>query len=270
MLKVQVGRRVPGVAAIAVEVARVREVPEHALKLLLRRPLADLVARLLANHLEDVGADVPTSKGGEIPVGLDGGNLRVMVVEAVVGGADKVLGNGIADEDGEDVVLDSVGLVLIPGDQDERVVHEVLVLHERPQERTAPSTGDSSRGVVAVGGHVGGDEHPLGQLVCLQILVEHGLLGVNHGEVLDLRQALLRAGHLVNQDGGVVLSNVVVGSVLLVHPAEALVPRVRHVLLVHAPGDATVLEQVNDGGDVGIGAIEGIVLHAKVVTGNGG
>lgn len=93
---------------------------------------------------------------GDGPVGLDGGDLGVVVVVVVVGGADEVLGDGVADEDGENPVLDGVGLVLIEGDEDKGVVHEALVIQERGEEGLQPDTGNGDRGVVTVGGHVGG------------------------------------------------------------------------------------------------------------------
>lgn len=269
MLKIQVGSRILMVATSSVERTSVRDVVEHLVKLV-RLPSAKLVTSLAGNQLEDVGADVPSTQCGEVPVGLDGRDFRVVVVEVVVGGANKMLGNGITKEDTKNMVLVGIRLVLIPGDQDEGVVHKVLVLQERLQELAAPVTSHSNRGIMAVRGHVGSDEHPLGQLVLLEILVEQGSRGINQGDVLNLRQTLLRESDAVMKNGRVVLAHIVVGAVLVVHPREALETRVGHVLLVKTPRDTVVLEQVNDSRDIARVAVEVIVLHAKVVTSDGG
>ena len=62
------------------------------------------------------------------------------------------------------------------------------------------------------------------------------------------------------------LANVIVVAGLLVDIGETLVTRVRHILLVGAPRDTSVLEQINDGGDVAGDLDEVVVLHAEVVT----
>lgn len=123
---------------------------------------------------------------------------------------------------------------------------------------------------MAVRGHVGGDEHPLGQRVGGQVLVEQRARRVRHGQVLDLRQAALPVGDAVVHNGRVVLADVVVAAVLLVPVAHALEARVGHVFLVVRPGDAAVLQQVNDGRDVARRPDKVVVFHAKVVAGNGG
>lgn len=50
-----------------------------------------------------------------------------MVVESVIRGAVEGLGDGTAKEEGEDFVGGGVGLYLVEGEDDEGVVHEVLV-----------------------------------------------------------------------------------------------------------------------------------------------
>lgn len=45
-----------------------------------------------------------------------------------------------------------------------------------------------------------------------------------------------------------------------------LEPCVRHILLIFTPGDALVLQQVDNGGDVSINGTDGVIVHAKVVT----
>lgn len=117
--------------------------------------------------------------------------------------------------------------------------------------------------------HVGGDEHPLGQLALSKILVEHRSILVDHGDVLLVAKALRSSVGIVN-DGGVVLANIVVCLGVLVDVTLALETGVRHILLVSAPGNALVIEQVNDGGNVGWDLLEVVVVAAKGITTNGG
>lgn len=128
LIQVQVRRRIPLVAALVAKVAGLRKVKVHALQLLLGRPLAQLVARLVGNHLEDVCAHVPAAERGQVPVGRHRGNFRVVVVKVVVGGADELLGDGVAKDDAEDPVALRVRLVLVKGQQHQRVLHKVLVV----------------------------------------------------------------------------------------------------------------------------------------------
>lgn len=58
-----------------------------------------------------------------------------------------------------------------------------------------PLAGDGYVGVVAVGGHVGGYEHPLGKAVGFEVFVEEGC-------VLDLLEAVLLVGYGVVEDFG--------------------------------------------------------------------
>jgi len=95
--------------------------------------------------------------------------------------------------------LDAVGLVLVEGDEDEGVVHEALVFEERGKEGLQPFASDGDGGVVTVGGHVGGDEHPLGELVILKVGGEHGCvldlggsLGLSHDRVVEDLRASIR------------------------------------------------------------------------------
>jgi hypothetical protein len=43
-----------------------------------------------------------------------------------------------------------------------------------------------------------------------------------------------------------VLSNVIIGTVLLIDPSEPLETRIRLILLIQSPADSLVLEQVDD------------------------
>ena len=125
-------------------------------------PAADLVAGLLGNELEDISADVKATKGVESPVGFDGGDFRVMVVVSVVGGVAELLWNDVTEENSENTVLTGVDLVLIEGDDDESVVHEVRVGKEGVKEVVEILACDLDGAIVGVRGHVGGEEDPLG------------------------------------------------------------------------------------------------------------
>ena len=80
-------------------------------------PLTQAIASVSGDVGEDVGADIPVTESVEVPVSLDCGDLGVVVVVVVVGGSDKVIWNGVTDEDAEYVVSDGVCLILIESDQ---------------------------------------------------------------------------------------------------------------------------------------------------------
>lgn len=89
------------------------------------------VASLVGDDLENVGIAVPAAEGGETPVGGDGGDGTVVRVEGVICGALEMFGNDTAKENGEGLVGCGVGFDLVPGDEDEGVIHEVAVVQER-------------------------------------------------------------------------------------------------------------------------------------------
>lgn len=146
--KVRAGELV--VVALGVVGAAVGSVPVVALKLLCAAPLSQLVARLVGNHLQDVGADVPAAQRGQVPVGRDGRDFRVVVVEAVVFGADQLLGHRVSDHDAENAVADRVDFALIPGNEDQGVLHECLVFQEGLDKVASPSSSSSDIRVMAV------------------------------------------------------------------------------------------------------------------------
>jgi hypothetical protein len=82
----------------------------------------DDVSGLVGDKGENVGSDIVTSKSWESPVGTDGGDLGVVVVVVVVSGSVKGLVDGSSKKDGENLVLGSVGVVLVKGDEDEGVL----------------------------------------------------------------------------------------------------------------------------------------------------
>jgi len=123
-----------------------------------RVPSTENIAGLLGDVLEDVGADVPSAERVEAPVGFDGRDLGVVVVEVVVGRAGQVAWNTVAEEDGKDAVLLCVGVALVKGDEDESVLHEAGVVEHWLEEVPHPGSGSGDGGVVTVGGHVRGDD----------------------------------------------------------------------------------------------------------------
>jgi len=72
-----------------------------------------LVVGVFGNKGEDVGAYVVSSESRQVPVGFDGGYLRVVIVEGVVGGSDEMLRDSVTEEKGADSVLFFVSFVLI-------------------------------------------------------------------------------------------------------------------------------------------------------------
>lgn len=169
-------------------------IPVVLLELGVTLPLAQLVASFAGHQVVDVGTNVPSTEGRQIPVGRNRGNLGVVVIETVVFSANKLSGDGITDQDAENLVADGVDFALVPGDEDKGVLHEVLVAQQRLEEVAGPATGGGDVGVVAVRGHVGGDEHPLGELVGLEVLVEVRLGLIVAVEGLEAGETLLVSG----------------------------------------------------------------------------
>lgn len=117
-------------------------------------PRTDVVAGVLADEVEDVGTDVEAAKSVKVPVGLDGGDLGVVVVVVGVSGADKLLGNSVTEKQAEDAVTLGVSLALVESDENEGAAPEVglLVVDERLEEITAPLAGNGDGGVVSIAG----------------------------------------------------------------------------------------------------------------------
>lgn len=175
------------------------------------------VAGLVSNDLEDVGHAVPAAEGWKPPVYRDGGDGGVVVVEGRVSGTLKSVRDDATEKDGEDVVMLGVGLVLVEGEDDERVVHEIAVVQQRLEEVTGPGASKGDIGVMAIVGHIGGDEGPLGKGLGLQIILEGG-------EVLDEAETGGILGDGVKENERVVLADISVGVGLLVGEVEAWKP----------------------------------------------
>ena len=62
------------------------------------------------------------------------------------------------------------------------------------------------------------------------------------------------------------LTNVVIGTGLLVEPVEALVSSVGHIFLVHGPRNMPVLKQVNYRGDILRDLSERVIIKTKVLS----
>ena len=73
----------------------------------------DAIARLGCDERVHVRANVPAAEGVEIPIGFDGGDLRVVVVEVGVGRSDQLLRDRVAQQDREYPVLLRVFFVLV-------------------------------------------------------------------------------------------------------------------------------------------------------------
>lgn len=182
-----------------------------------------------------------------------------MGVEGVIGGTLEVLWDGASEENAKEFVALGVGLVLIKGDEDQGLLHEVGVVEQRADPIALPLGGKGDVGVVRVVGHVGGNKGPLGEGVVGQILLEAG-------EVLDLAQTRAVVGDGVVEDQRIVFADVVVGKGLLVGVVEALETGVRKVFLVLAPSNVLGIEQIGHGRHVGWDLVEVVVVHAKGVT----
>jgi hypothetical protein len=63
-----------------------------------------------------------------------------------------------------------------------------------------------------------------------------------------------------------VLTNVVIGTGLLVDPVETLVTSVGHIFLVHGPRNMPVLKQVNYRRDVLRYLGEGVIIKTEVLS----
>lgn len=237
----------------------------------------DRISRLVGDELEDVCADVPAAEGVQTPVRFHGGDLGVVRIEGGIGGALEGDGDGVAKEDGVDFVLLAVCFVFVESEEDEGIVHEVFVRQERREEAVRPGAGDGDGRVVAVVGHVGGDEHPLRELVC-------GEVGVELSEVLDDGEAVLALRDGVVDDErarcplvadqtrrtcgvrGVLVFSDIVGLALRIQPLGPFVTRIWQVFLIFTPADAFFLQKVDEGGDIRGDLPEGVVVHAEIIA----
>lgn len=174
-----------------------------------------------------------------------------MVIVVCVCSPNQFSRDGVTEEDGEDVVLDGVSLVFVKGDQDEGVLHEVLVGKKWLQEVSQPFACYGDGGIVTIRCHVWGDEHPLGKGVSLEIFKEHGcvfdegssLRVCDDAVVHDLRaeacQFCFRFWRFFLDL--LVFSDVVVGAILLIDIGHSFESGIRHVFLVKTPSDSLVL-----------------------------
>lgn len=105
---------------------------------------------------------------------------------------------------------------------------EVLVREQWLEEIASPLASNGDGTIMTIARHVWGDEHPLRQLIILEILLEEG-------HILDVRQSFRLLRYRVVQHRRVVLANIHVGTSLLVPVVFALKTCVWHVclLLVH-------------------------------------
>ena len=181
---------------LCIEKTRIRKVEEHRVKGRLL-PLPEPIARLSRDGRKDIRANVPAAEGVQAPISFNGGDLGVVVVVVGVYGADEVLRDGVAEEDGHDVVLLRVGDVFVEGDEDEGVVHEVFVFHEWLEEAADPGSGDGDGGVVAVIGWMGGKVSPCPVLGGGEVdLLLLGVMNIHCGRVFVWRSLSKRVKFL--------------------------------------------------------------------------
>lgn len=240
-----VGQRTP-VSLVHEKVARVNIVVD--------------IAGLLGQPAEQVRTAIPATQGGKTPVRGQGSDDGIVGVEGVILSAQEIIRDGTAEKESIDVVTNLIGASLIKGEHNKSVLGEVIVFEKFAQEAPGPGTGNGDVGVVAIIGHVRGDEHVLGKTVVLQIIVEAA-------EVLDLAQTESILGDRVEQNQRVVLADIVVGTALGV--AVALVSRVGEAFLVFTPGNVLGVEQIGNGRHVGRNLMEVIIVHAESVTSSG-
>ena len=105
-------------------------------------------------------------------------------------------------------------------------------------------------------------KHPLRKLIRLQILVEEG-------SVFDQLKSARLTGRSIVENLGIMLADIIVSTSNLVDPSEALVAGIRHILLVHAPRNSLVLEEIDDGRDVFWDLGEWVAVKTEVVTSYG-
>ena len=126
-----------------------------------------------------------------------------MVVESVVCCAFEGVGYGAAKKNSERLVAFCLGLDFVKCEQNQRVLHEVRVVEQRSNPISLPYGGESNIGVMAVVGHVGGDECPLRKFLVLQIVVETR-------KVLDQLKTSGILGDGVEEDQRIMLADIVI------------------------------------------------------------
>ena len=111
-----------------------------------------MVASLLADKIKDVGLDVKAAESVQVPVGLDSGDLGVVVVVVGISGADERVRHGITEDQAEDAVALGVSLGLVESDQDQGTAPEagLLVVDQRLEEIAAPLSSNSNGGVMTI------------------------------------------------------------------------------------------------------------------------
>jgi len=165
------------------------------------------VVGFLSHESEDVSTYITSSESRQIPVGFDGGYLRIVDIEVAVGGSNEMLGDSVAEKNVNHPVLYIVNSGLIESEKNERpVTVEVWVFEERCKESVYKGTRKSDIGVMTVVCHVRGDEHPLRKSVVLQIFSKQG-------KVLDISSALWNIGYRVINNQRIVLANISIRSI---------------------------------------------------------
>lgn len=86
---------------------------------------------------------------------------------------------------------------------------------------------------MAITCHIRRNEHPLWELIGIQVLLKLS-------EILDIRQSVTVTGDRIEHDSWIMFSNIIVSTIGLIDESEALKAAVGHVFLVRAPADFLV------------------------------
>ena len=130
-----------------------------------------LVPRLLRDQVEHVGVTVPATQRRKTPILRHAGDGAVVVIKSVVGRAAEVFGDGAADQDGEHLIVLTVGVVLVEGQQHQGVLCNVWDADKFGDGGALPGRGKGDVGVMGVVGHVGGDEGPLRECLLEDVIL---------------------------------------------------------------------------------------------------
>lgn len=172
-----------------------------------------------------------------------------------------------------------MSLVLIESKDDEGVIHEFLVGKKWIEECFEPNISHSDRRIMSITGHIGSDEHPLRELVVLQVLKEYSVFLIFARRSLLLVTELYRISGLIMcqhclkiraREPLLVLVNVVISTIHLVDLFKPLKTRVWYVFLVYSPADPFVLKEIDNGRHILGDGGEWITIESEIIPSNNG
>jgi hypothetical protein len=113
---------------------------------------------------ENLLVRVAAAERAEAPVSLYGGERRVVCIVGRVDCPARAFRDGTSEKQGEDMVVDRVGLGLVEGEEDQgTVVVEVGIVEQWGEPEIYPAARKVDGSVVAVVDHVGCHPDPLGK-----------------------------------------------------------------------------------------------------------